>query len=170
MTQNECTSNIKYPGSSFYTPGLAHPDSGNTPAMHAITAAQATPPPLPRCPDYHTIAGVGLTSGGDGRGRMNASACCAECDKLGRDCAAWTWHANTSSCTTCGPDASCISPHTAGCDDVVAGSKTPLPPGPYPPHSGGGGGGGNGFGPCPILNGSTGAVMEQYDLLSYVWQ
>ena len=202
MTQNECVSNIKFPGSAIYVPstpssqvvvdktglGLtataAPPTAGIATAGKIVTTMNsrriatktsttlATTATTTTCAAMHNISGVGLTSSGRSMGRVaDAGECCTRCAS-DKDCVAWTYHSASRSCTVCGPDPGCVTPHTEGCQDATAGSILPIPSPPYPPqppprpspppspghHS-------TDFGPCPIFNGSDGAVKEQLDLL-----
>ena len=168
MTQNECTSNIKYPGSSVYHP----PD---TSAALDLNAAGESVPVTEQlaagvehahanCSTPYVVHGIGLSTGGISHpGVHTADACCAICSSAGADaCVAWTFHSSGGgSCFTSAK----TWPHiSTGTKDAISGSKTPIPPKPWPqpPENGGHG---TGFGPCPIFNGSTGQVTEQYDLL-----
>eukprot|EP01043_Picozoa_sp_COSAG02_P000874 COSAG02_NODE_18_length_54986_cov_345.599322_8_plen_319_part_00 len=169
MTQNECTSNIKYPGSSVYHPpdtsaALDLNASGESVSVTKQLAAGAEHANA-NCSTPYVVHGIGLSSGGTTHsGVHTADACCAICTSAGADaCGAWTFHSSGGgSCVT----STKSWPHiTTGTKDAISGSKKPIPPKPWPqpPQNGGHG---SGFGPCPIFNGSTGAVTEQYDLLT----
>jgi hypothetical protein len=154
MTQNECTSNIKYPGASEYKAAEAW--AALSEAVKAVAAT--SPPPMPTCKTPYVVEGVGLSSGGiTHREATTADECCAVCASLGNvTCAAWTFHSTTKGCVV----SDTIQPHvSAGTKDATAGSwSKPPPPSPVPPPAPHGG---SGFGPCPILNGSDGAVTVQ---------
>lgn len=169
MTQNECTSNIKYPGSSVYHPPTtsANLDLGASEESVSVAdqLAAVADHVNANCSTPYVVHGIGLSTGGTTHsGVHTADACCAVCSTAGADaCASWTFHSDgEGSCVT----SAAIWPHiSAGTKDAIAGSKKPIPPKPWPepPENGGHG---SGFGPCPIFNGSTGVVTEQYDLLS----
>ena len=162
MTQNECTGDIKYPGSSFYRAGADGSKDQFATADPFVTASStAPPPPLPplgNCSTKYVVQGVGLSSDGQQHpGHVTVAECCVICDQ-DPSCGAWTHHSSGMGCITSRE----VLPHVSpGTKDAISGSKTPIPPKPWPappPR------GGRGFGPCPILNGSDGAVTEQYAL------
>lgn len=167
MTQNECTSNIKYPGSSVYHPpdtsaAMDSNESGESVSVaEQLTAGEAL---YLNCTTPYVVYGIGLSTGGvTHHGAHTVEACCAVCTAAGDACGAWTFH-NASKSTGCVTSATALPHISAGTMDATSGSKKPIPPKPWPKPSGGGGA--SGFGPCPIFNGSTGAVTEQYDLLT----
>lgn len=169
MTQNECTSNIKYPGSSVYHPpdtsaALDLNESGESVPVAEQLAAGVERASI-NCSTPYVVHGIGLSTGGvTHSGVHSVDACCAVCTSAGDACGAWTFHSSG--------DGSCFTseqtlPHiSAGTKDAISGSKKPIPPKPWPQPTPGGGNRASGFGPCPIFNGSTGAVTEQYDLLA----
>ena len=121
-------------------------------------------PPVGNCSTPFIVHDIGLSSGGQSHsGCASASDCCAICEAAGASCAAWTYHPVARSCVT----SSAVLPHnSSGTQGATSGSKTKIPPKPWPsPPPPGHHAGGSGFGPCPILNGSDGAVTEQYALM-----
>lgn len=100
MTQNECVSNIKYPGSAIYH------TSSDSESVYKDAKIVGN---LSGCGTPYVVTGVGLTSAGESHGAVaNASACCRLCVTMGVNCTAWTFHANASSCTT----STSVTPHT----------------------------------------------------------
>ena len=117
---------------------------------------------------YHVIEKVGLSSGGSSAaGADTVEKCCEACTAGGGGCAAWTFHHSSAGGKAfghCVLSAKDLPHNSSGTQDCTSGSKAPIPPqpwGPPPPAPHG-----SGFGPCPIFNGSTGAVTEQYDLMA----
>jgi hypothetical protein len=98
MTQNECTSNIKYPGSSVYHPPDTSPaitlDGLDADAVAEVSInAEVAVEIIANCSTPYIVYGIGLSTGGQQQpGVRSVEACCAACSAAGDACGAWTFH------------------------------------------------------------------------------